>query len=206
MNASAAPRTSSWRSSARRSTGRWPSRGQSLACSHCPAMATPSTRSRVSRDLVSPSMIASSHGSMSTPDDAEGRRRPSGILTSTRNTPIEALGTSVPVAGAPAPATAGLRRCRLRARRRGDRARPSGARGRDGVADHGATRLAGGEPGAVGENRLLPGGDEARAERLPDKCTIQLKAGDVVRMLTPGGGGWGVPASHGSPPLSGSSD
>ncbi|MDH4146621.1 MAG: hydantoinase B/oxoprolinase family protein [Acidimicrobiia bacterium] len=51
--------------------------------------------------------------------------------------------------------------------------------------------LAGGEPGAVGENWLLPGGDEGRAERLPDKCTIQLKAGDVLRMLTPGGGGWG---------------
>ena len=45
--------------------------------------------------------------------------------------------------------------------------------------------LAGGEPGAVGENWLVPGGDEARAERLPDKCTIQLKAGDVLRMLTP---------------------
>jgi N-methylhydantoinase B/oxoprolinase/acetone carboxylase alpha subunit len=56
--------------------------------------------------------------------------------------------------------------------------------------------LAGGEPGAVGENWLLPGGDEARAERLPDKCTIQLKRGDVLRMLTPGGGGWGAPASR----------
>lgn len=51
--------------------------------------------------------------------------------------------------------------------------------------------LAGGGPGAVGENCLLPGGDEARAERLPDECTIQLKTGDVLRMLTPGGGGWG---------------
>lgn len=51
--------------------------------------------------------------------------------------------------------------------------------------------LAGGEPGAVGENWLLPGGDESRAERLPDKCTIRLEAGDVLRMLTPGGGGWG---------------
>ena len=50
--------------------------------------------------------------------------------------------------------------------------------------------LDGGEPGAAGENWLLPGGDESRAERLPDKCTIQLKAGDVMRMLTPGGGGW----------------
>jgi N-methylhydantoinase B/oxoprolinase/acetone carboxylase alpha subunit len=53
--------------------------------------------------------------------------------------------------------------------------------------------LWGGEPGAVGENWLLPGGDESRAERLLDKCTVQLKAGDVLRMLTPGGGGWGTP-------------
>ena len=33
--------------------------------------------------------------------------------------------------------------------------------------------LAGGEPGAAGENWLLPGGDESRAERLPDKCTVR---------------------------------
>lgn len=51
--------------------------------------------------------------------------------------------------------------------------------------------LAGGEPGSTGENWLLPGGDEGRAERLPDKCTTGLRAGDVLRMLTPGGGGWG---------------
>ena len=51
--------------------------------------------------------------------------------------------------------------------------------------------LAGGSPGAIGENWLLPQGDEDRAERLPDKCTIRLRAGDVLRMLTPGGGGWG---------------
>jgi N-methylhydantoinase B/oxoprolinase/acetone carboxylase alpha subunit len=53
--------------------------------------------------------------------------------------------------------------------------------------------LNGGEPGAVGENWLLPQGDESRAQRLPDKCTFMMKAGDVVRMLTPGGGGWGAP-------------
>lgn len=56
--------------------------------------------------------------------------------------------------------------------------------------------LAGGEPGAVGENWLLPGGDESRAERLPDKCTLRLAAGDVLRMLTPGGGGWGRAADE----------
>lgn len=55
--------------------------------------------------------------------------------------------------------------------------------------------LAGGEPGAVGENWLIPGGDEASAERLPAKCTLRLRAGDVLRVLTPGGGGWGRPAA-----------
>src|SRR5262249_10518156 len=54
--------------------------------------------------------------------------------------------------------------------------------------------LAGGEPGAVGENWLLPGGEEARAVRLADKCTVHLASGDVLRVLTPGGGGWGRPA------------
>jgi N-methylhydantoinase B/oxoprolinase/acetone carboxylase alpha subunit len=51
--------------------------------------------------------------------------------------------------------------------------------------------LAGGEPGAAGENWLLPGGDERAARVLPDKCTIELHAGDVLRIRTPGGGGWG---------------
>jgi N-methylhydantoinase B/oxoprolinase/acetone carboxylase alpha subunit len=53
--------------------------------------------------------------------------------------------------------------------------------------------LAGGEPGAAGENWLLRNGQEP--ERLPDKCTVALATGDVVRVVTPGGGGWGLPAS-----------
>ncbi len=57
--------------------------------------------------------------------------------------------------------------------------------------------LAGGAHGAVGENWLLPQGDESRAERLLDKCTLRVRAGDVLRMLTPGGGGWGQPPVHG---------
>ena len=36
--------------------------------------------------------------------------------------------------------------------------------------------LAGGEPGATGENWLLPAGDESQAERLPDKCTVRLQS------------------------------
>src|SRR4051812_2181612 len=54
--------------------------------------------------------------------------------------------------------------------------------------------LAGGAPGAVGENWLLPDGDESKAEPLPDKCTVRLAAGDVLRVRTPGGGGWGPAA------------
>jgi Hydantoinase B/oxoprolinase len=53
----------------------------------------------------------------------------------------------------------------------------------------------GGEPGAPGENWPLPNGDEFRADRLPDKRTVRLRAGDVLRMLTPGGDGWGLPAA-----------
>ena len=30
------------------------------------------------------------------------------------------------------------------------------------------------------------------ARRLPDKVTVHLRAGDVLRILTPGGGGYGV--------------
>jgi N-methylhydantoinase B len=54
--------------------------------------------------------------------------------------------------------------------------------------------LGGGAPGATGENWLLPGGDESRAERLGDKLTIDLRTGDVLRIRTPGGGGWGLPS------------
>jgi N-methylhydantoinase B/oxoprolinase/acetone carboxylase alpha subunit len=52
--------------------------------------------------------------------------------------------------------------------------------------------LAGGGPGERGENWMLSAGDEARAEPLADKCTIEVEAGDVIRQVTPGGGGWGV--------------
>jgi N-methylhydantoinase B len=50
--------------------------------------------------------------------------------------------------------------------------------------------LRGGEPGAVGEDWLVRGG---AAERLPGKCTVEVEPGDRLRVLTPGGGGWGTP-------------
>ena len=37
-------------------------------------------------------------------------------------------------------------------------------------------------------NWLLPHGDEARAEQLPDKCTIGMHTGDVLLMVGFGAG------------------
>jgi N-methylhydantoinase B/oxoprolinase/acetone carboxylase alpha subunit len=51
--------------------------------------------------------------------------------------------------------------------------------------------LAGGGPAACGEDWLiLVGGDRVQ---LPGKCTVEVAAGDRLRVLTPGGGGWGAP-------------
>jgi N-methylhydantoinase B/oxoprolinase/acetone carboxylase alpha subunit len=119
-------------------------------------------------------------------------------MTNTKNTPVEALERAYPMR---------VLRYGLRRRSGGAGRHPGG----DGVerdllvlVDCTASLiterrttppwgLAGGEPGAPGEDWLLPGGDESRAERLPDKCTVRLRAGDVLRLRTPGGGGWGEP-------------
>lgn len=128
-----------------------------------------------------------------------GRAGMSGLqtgMTNTQNTPCEALERSYGMR---------VRRYRLRAGSGGTGRWPGG----EGVerdlemledatvsliTERRVSRpwgLAGGGPGATGENWLLPGGDESRAERLLDKSTIRLRAGDVLRILTPGGGGWG---------------
>ena len=49
--------------------------------------------------------------------------------------------------------------------------------------------LNGGGPGAAGRS-LLISGDESK--ELPGKCSLEAKAGDVIRIETPGGGGWGA--------------
>jgi N-methylhydantoinase B len=49
--------------------------------------------------------------------------------------------------------------------------------------------LAGGGDGATGRAVLIkPGGDSTE---LPGKCTQYAEAGDIIRIETPGGGGWG---------------
>jgi N-methylhydantoinase B/oxoprolinase/acetone carboxylase alpha subunit len=130
-----------------------------------------------------------------------GRDGMSGVhtaMTNTRNTPIEALERAYPLR---------VRRLRLRPGTGG----AGRWRGGDGierdlevlepvtlslVTERRHSRpwgLDGGEPGAAGDNLLLPGGDEAAARRLPDKVTLRLAPGDVLRLRTPGGGGYGTP-------------
>jgi len=128
-----------------------------------------------------------------------GRDGMSGVhtaMTNTLNTPIEALERAFPLR---------VRRLRLR-----DGSGGAGRwRGGDGIErdlevledvtlsliterrTSAPWGLEGGGPGAVGENWLLPGGDEAAAEPLPDKITRPLVAGDILRLRTPGGGGYG---------------
>jgi N-methylhydantoinase B/oxoprolinase/acetone carboxylase alpha subunit len=120
-------------------------------------------------------------------------------MTNTRDTPVEAFERAYPMR---------VRKYALRERSGGAGAAPGG----DGIERelemleditvslvterrHSAPwGLRGGAPGARGENWLLPGGDETRATQLADKVTINLRAGDVLRIRTPGGGGWGAPA------------
>lgn len=49
---------------------------------------------------------------------------------------------------------------------------------------------AGGQPGQPGRNTLIRGG---KSQLLPGKTSVGLQAGDVLRIETPGGGGFGEP-------------
>jgi N-methylhydantoinase B len=125
-----------------------------------------------------------------------GRDGASGVhthMTNSLNTPVEVLEINYPV----------------RVRRYGLRRGSGGAgkwRGGDGIvreiemltdaqvsllsdrrtiAPYG---LAGGGSGAAGRNELIVRG---RRKKLASKCSLQAPVGAVIRVETPGGGGWG---------------
>jgi N-methylhydantoinase B len=50
--------------------------------------------------------------------------------------------------------------------------------------------LSGGDAGAVGKNEIVVVAGRTRA--LASKCTFYAPAGAIVRIETPGGGGWGL--------------
>jgi N-methylhydantoinase B len=123
-------------------------------------------------------------------------------MTNTRNTPIEALERAFPLR---------VRRLALRRGSGGAGAHAGGEgieRAVELLTDATLSLITerrrsapwgteGGRPASPGENWLLPGGREADAVALPDKVTIDAQAGDVIRLRTPGGGGWGEPADDG---------
>ena len=55
--------------------------------------------------------------------------------------------------------------------------------------------LGGGKPGKAGRNRLLISG---RGTELSSKSSFEAPAGSILRIETPGGGGWGNPPVDGS--------
>jgi N-methylhydantoinase B len=110
-------------------------------------------------------------------------------MSNTRNTPIEALERTYPI------------RIDEYAVRRGSGGQGA-HRGGDGVVRryrvleqctvtllterrrHHPAGAGGGEDGACGVNLL-------NGRPLPAKCRLELQPGDVVTVMTPGGGGWG---------------
>ena len=132
-------------------------------------------------------------GGMGARPDADGPSAVHSHMTNTLNTPVEALEYAYP-----------LRVLRYEVRR------GSGGRGRfrggDGIrrdlqalSDCRATLLterrrrgpyglAGGQAGQPGENVIIRDGKEIP---LPGKGTVDLQAGDVLSLRTPGGGGYG---------------
>jgi N-methylhydantoinase B len=114
-------------------------------------------------------------------------------MTNSLNTPIEVLETAYP----------------LRVRRYAVRRGAGGAgefRGGDGIIrevevltssqvgflcdrrSRGPYGLAGGEPGMPGSNSIREAG---KWRALPGKCSLLAPAGSILRIETPGGGGWG---------------
>jgi 5-oxoprolinase (ATP-hydrolysing) len=55
--------------------------------------------------------------------------------------------------------------------------------------------LDGGLSGACGENQLIRA--DGTEERLPGSVQLELKAGEAIQMLTPGGGGYGASVQAG---------
>ena len=114
-------------------------------------------------------------------------------MTNSLNTPIEALEHEIPVR---------LRHYSLRRGTGGRGLRQGGAGVRRDIELLTPAQLnilserrryapcgaRGGLPGAVGENWLLRQGNW---EPLPGKTTLEVQAGDVLSIRTPGGGGWG---------------
>jgi len=121
-------------------------------------------------------------------------------MTNTLNTPIEALEFSYPMRVERyeiAPGTGGKGRFRGGNGLRRDVRMLCDVTGTllCDRREHAPYGLLGGEPGRVGKNALIRDG---KRRALAGKVQLELKAGDVLSVQTPGGGGHGKCAKHGS--------
>jgi N-methylhydantoinase B len=120
-------------------------------------------------------------------------------MTNTRNTPVEALELAYPLR---------VERYELRPETggAGEYRGGLGIRRDIRVLDHGAAfslladrrrhgpyGLDGGQPGATGDDRVVVNGD---GRSIAGKTALDLDAGDLVSIRTPGGGGFGPPAER----------
>ena len=117
-------------------------------------------------------------------------------MSNTRNTPIEAIEHYLPVR---------IRAVRVCARAA---AAPADIAGGDGIVreyemltrhdGHGAVRSPRGAPYGAQRRRARRAGPQhahprrRRTRRLPGKARLELRAGDRLRIETPGGGGYGT--------------
>lgn len=158
------------------------------------------TDPRTGRPYAFYETIAGGAGARPTGDGVDGIHT---HMTNTLNTPVEALELAYPLR---------VERYELRSGT-GGRGR---FRGGDGIrrdltplghtahvsllTDRRAGRpygLAGGEPGAPGENVLVRDGEEIH---LPGKTELDLHAGETLSIRTPGGGGYGPPQNKETDP------
>ena len=123
---------------------------------------------------------------------SKGADGPSGVhvgMSNTLNTPIEVLELEHPLR---------VRTYALRRGSGGDGERKGGSgvvREFEALAPMEATLLTErrrhGPAGASGGSDGKPGSNVLNGETLPSKVTLRLAAGDILRIETPGGGGWG---------------
>jgi len=123
-------------------------------------------------------------------------------MTNTRNTPVESLEHAYPLR---------VESTRIR-RGSGGRGRAPGGEGIERtlrvlvparvtvIAERrarGPWGRAGGKPGRAGETRVFGAAQRGPGTRMPGKFQIDLAAGSVLTLASPGGGGYGRPRSNG---------